>query len=74
MSEESQVGALAPALLVRTEGAATLALALYLYAEYGRGSILFAVLILVPDLSIPVYFANARVGAAVQPTDSWDSG
>jgi Domain of unknown function (DUF4260) len=51
-------------MLVRAEGAAIAALALYLYAEYGRSWILFLALILVPDLSIPIYFANPRVGAA----------
>ena len=40
-------------------------LALYLYGRYGRGWILFAALVLVPDISIPVYFLHRRVGAAV---------
>jgi hypothetical protein len=61
----ASIGALSPSVLVRAEGAAVLGLALYLYGRYGRGWILFAVLILVPDISIPVYFLDRRLGAAV---------
>jgi hypothetical protein len=59
----TELGPLAPSLLVRLEGAAVAALAVYLYVEFGRGWLLFVVLILVPDLSIPAYFANKRLGA-----------
>jgi hypothetical protein len=58
------MGPLAPSVLVRLEGAALATLAVYLYVEFGRGWLLFVALILVPDLSIPVYFANKQLGAA----------
>lgn len=63
--DASRSGPLPPRALVRLEGAAIAALAVYLYLEYGRGWILFVALVLVPDLSIPVYFANKRLGAAI---------
>lgn len=63
--DDASIRALAPSVLVRAEGAAILGLTLYLYGRYGRGWILFAALVLVPDLSIPVYFVDRRVGAAV---------
>ena len=56
-------GWLSPRILVRLESAAILALALYLYAEFGESWILFAVLFLIPDLTIPVYFVNKQAGS-----------
>ena len=64
-TDETPIQPLTPLLLVRLEGAAIAALAVYLYIEYGKGWLLFVALILVPDLSIPVYFANKRAGSAV---------
>jgi hypothetical protein len=57
-------GPLSPFVLVRVESAAILALALYLYGELGESWILFAVLFLIPDLTIPIYFMNRKVGSA----------
>lgn len=57
-------GPLSPFVLVRLESAAILAVALYLYSKNGESWILFAVLFLVPDLTIPIYFANRQAGAA----------
>ena len=50
-------------LLLRTEGAVLLAVSTYIYAEYGRSWILFAVLILAPDIGMLGYLADTRVGA-----------
>ena len=52
----SDRGPLSPFVLVRLESAAILALALYLYGKNGESWILFAVLFLVPALTIPIYF------------------
>jgi hypothetical protein len=54
----------APAMLLRLEGAAAFALSLAAYARLGEGWVIFAVLFLVPDLSMLGYFAGRRVGAA----------
>jgi hypothetical protein len=62
---DDSIKALSPSVLARLEGAAFFALGLYLYVEFGRGWLLFVALILVPDLSIPIYFADRRIGAAV---------
>ena len=52
----------APRIWLRLEGAAVFALALWLYA--GESWLLFAALVLVPDLSFAAYLAGARIGAA----------
>jgi hypothetical protein len=54
----------APATIVRLEGAAVAALSIYLFARSDESWLLFAALVLLPDLAIPVYFANKRLGAA----------
>lgn len=51
-----------PKLLLRSEGAALLAAALFFYASLGGGWGRFAVLFLVPDLSLLGYFAGPRAG------------
>ena len=50
--------------LLRAEGAAALALALFVYARGGHSWLLLAVLFLAPDLSMLGYVAGPRVGAA----------
>jgi hypothetical protein len=57
-------GALSPVVLVRLESAAILALTLYLYGKFGESWILFALLFLIPDLTIPIYFVNKQAGSA----------
>ena len=52
-------------LWLRLEGLAVLALAAYLYARGGHSWVLFAALVLVPDLSFAGYLAGPRAGAAV---------
>jgi Domain of unknown function (DUF4260) len=54
-----------PALLLRLEGAAILALSVFVYRQIHASWILFAVLFLSPDLFMLGYLANARAGAAV---------
>jgi hypothetical protein len=51
-------------LLLRVEAAFEFAALTALYAWLGAGWVLFAVLFLVPDLAMLLYFANPRVGAA----------
>ncbi|MGH2676852.1 MAG: DUF4260 domain-containing protein [Actinomycetota bacterium] len=53
-----------PTVILRLEGVALLAVAVYLYARYGDGWVLFALLILAPDLSLLGYTAGPAVGAA----------
>lgn len=53
-----------PRLILRLEGAALLAAALFGYWMTGASWWLFAVLFLVPDVSFTAYLANPRVGAA----------
>ncbi len=53
-----------PLVLLRTEGAALLGLATVLYAKFGRSWILFAVLLLAPDLGALGYVRGTRIGAA----------
>ena len=50
---------------LRLEGLLVLALAALLYERGGHSWMLFAVLLLAPDLSIVAYLAGPRVGAAV---------
>jgi hypothetical protein len=52
-----------PRLLLRLEGAALTAAALFLYARAGGGWGFFALLFLAPDLSMLFYLAGPRVGA-----------
>jgi hypothetical protein len=52
-------------LLLRAEGAAVFALSLLLYGELKAGWILFALLILMPDLSILGYLSGVQIGAAL---------
>lgn len=54
-----------PAVLLRLEGAAALALAVLLYRELGASWLMFVLLFLLPDLSIAAYFGGPKVGAAV---------
>lgn len=52
-------------VLLHVEGAAFLALSVYLYRWLGGGWGMFAALLLVPDVSMIGYAANARLGAAL---------
>lgn len=52
-----------PAILLRLEGAALLAAAVLLYRERDASWLLFAVLLLAPDLSALGYLAGTRLGA-----------
>jgi hypothetical protein len=54
-----------PAVLLRLEGAAVLALAVLLYRELGASWLMFVLLFLLPDLSIAAYLGGPKVGAAV---------
>jgi Domain of unknown function (DUF4260) len=53
-----------PAPLLRLEGAALAVAAVALYADGVHSWLLFAVLILAPDLGMLGYLANERIGAA----------
>ena len=55
----------APLPLLRVEGAALAVAAVAGYAHFGPSWWLFAVLLLVPDLSVLGYLAGPRVGALV---------
>ena len=52
-----------PGFLLRVEGAVVLAAAVFLYSRNGGGWLLFALLILAPDLAALGYLAGARVGS-----------
>ena len=65
MREPAPLGLLAPAVIVRAEGAAMAVLAILLFARRQESWWLFAALILSPDLTIPIYFVNERVGAGL---------
>jgi hypothetical protein len=54
-----------PPSLVRVEGLAVAAGALALYADGGHSWLLFALLVLAPDLSMLGYVGGTRAGAAV---------
>ena len=54
----------APKAILRLEGAAVLAAASAAYAQVGTGWALFALLFLVPDLSMFGYLLGRRIGAA----------
>jgi hypothetical protein len=53
----------APKAILRLEGAAMLACASAAYSQVGQGWRLFALLFLVPDLSMLGYLAGRRIGA-----------
>ncbi len=53
-----------PIMLLRVEGAAVLALAVTAYGHIGGNWLLFAVLLLTPDLSALGYLAGPAIGAA----------
>lgn len=52
-------------MILRLEGLCVFVLALWLYAQWGKGWVWFAVLFLVPDLSFGGYLAGPRVGAMI---------
>jgi Domain of unknown function (DUF4260) len=54
-----------PRILLRLEGAALAAGAVYMYHRIGANWWLFAALILVPDVSMVAYFGGTRLGAIV---------
>jgi hypothetical protein len=54
----------APNLILRLEGALALALAAVGYARLGGGWLVFALLLLAPDLAMLGYLAGRRFGAA----------
>ena len=54
-----------PKLLLHLEGATVLAVSLLLYAQSGGTWLLFALLVLAPDLSMLGYLAGNSAGAAV---------
>jgi hypothetical protein len=54
-----------PTAFLRVEGAVVLALAAFLYTRGEHGWLLFAVLLLVPDVSMVGYTAGPRAGAIV---------
>ncbi|MBC6906512.1 DUF4260 family protein [Saccharophagus sp. K07] len=51
-------------IILRLEGLLVLILSLLVYAQYGSGWTLFAILFLLPDLSLLAYFSGPRIGAA----------
>lgn len=59
----SKPSAAVPIWWSRFEGAAALLLSVLLYARFGGGWVLFAVLLLAPDLSMLGYLRGPRVGA-----------
>jgi hypothetical protein len=52
-----------PGIVLRTEGAAALVLAVLLYRNSGAGWGMFALFFLWPDLMMVGYFASPRIGA-----------
>ena len=52
-----------PALLLRIEGAVVLALAVLLYWHIGASWLMFALLLLAPDLAMLGYLGGSQVGA-----------
>jgi hypothetical protein len=55
----------APRLILQAEGAAYLTVALLAYAQTGTGWGLFALLFLVPDVTMLGYLRGPRLGAAI---------
>jgi hypothetical protein len=54
-----------PRLLLSFEGFAVIAAAIALYAMQGFNGWVFALLLLVPDISMAAYLVNPRVGALI---------
>jgi hypothetical protein len=54
-----------PALLLRIEGSLLFAVSILCYRETHASWILFAALLLVPDVSMVGYLANAKIGATI---------
>jgi hypothetical protein len=54
-----------PTAFLRLEGAVVLGLSVFLYARGGHGWLLFALLLLVPDVSMLGYAGGPRAGAFV---------
>jgi hypothetical protein len=54
-----------PGLLLRIEGSAVLALSVILYRELHFSWLLFAILLLAPDLSMIGYLSGVRIGASI---------
>lgn len=54
-----------PALLPRIEGILLFAVSIVCYHETHAGWMLFAALLLAPDLSMAGYVANAKIGATI---------
>jgi hypothetical protein len=54
-----------PALLLRLEGGLLFAVSIAWYHETHASWMLFAVLLLAPDLSMAGYVANAKIGATI---------
>jgi len=50
-------------VLLRLEGAAVLAASVYLYLDFGRSWLLFALLLFVPDVGMLGYLVDTRIGA-----------
>ncbi|HZA60301.1 MAG TPA: DUF4260 domain-containing protein [Actinomycetota bacterium] len=54
-----------PRILLRSEGAALLAMALTLYWQFGTSWLLFVVLLLAPDVGMLGFLRGSRAGAAL---------
>jgi hypothetical protein len=54
-----------PKVILRLEGALVLAVASFIYDQIGSGWALFAILFLVPDVSMLGYLLGRRIGAAI---------
>jgi hypothetical protein len=54
-----------PGVLLRLEGFVVLAVSVYFYAGLHIGWMLFAILLLAPDLSMLGYLAGVKIGASV---------
>ncbi len=63
MSENAPAVSGLPRLILRIEGGALAALAIFLYPRTGESWWLFVILILAPDLGMLGYAAGARIGA-----------
>ncbi len=54
-----------PGILLRIEGCAILAVSVILYRELHFGWLLFAILLLAPDLSMLGYVGGVKIGASI---------
>lgn len=54
-----------PALLLRVEGSLVFAVSIVCYHETHASWILFAILVLAPDLSMAGYLADSKIGATI---------